>query len=266
MVIDEEDDLIFVLSEGAVGTVTAIHARNERLQILPVSKIGVETNNAVAIGIDSRSDRVYIAGTGTPELKVFEYRVDAPTTKKQTWADGFIQLSHNAIPLGTITQTLYSSNFQGDYNLMGTNTANQSGTGTPILVGTGTPLLIVNGVTQTANRSDSLFEPEAGTVTVRLAPDGVLTRTLSTSGIVSGSVVSYEPEALFGRETITADPIDGRSIRYGAMELWIKFPQLTNPWAVPEMITGDGKDNDSDGVVDDSGVHPAANPETVTLE
>lgn len=261
MVIDEEDDLIFVLSEGAVGAVTAIHAGNERLQILPASEIGVETNHAVVIGIDSRRDRVYIAGTGTPGLMVFEYRVDVPETRKQTWADGLIQISHRAVPIGTITQTLYSSNFQGDYNLMGTNTANQSGTGTPILVGTGTPLLIVNGVTQTANTGDSLFVPDAGTVTVRLAPDGVITRTLSASGIVSGSVVSYEPDALFGREAITADPVDGRSIRCGAMEFWIKFPRITNPWAVPEMITGDGKDNDGDGIVDDIGAHPAANPE-----
>lgn len=261
VVMDEDDDLIFVLSEGTVGTVTVIHARNERLQILPASVMGTETTNAVAIGIDSGRNRIYIAGTSTPELKVFEYFTDAQATKKQTWADGLIQLSHNAVPLGTITRILYSSNFQGDYNLMGANTAYQSGTWTPILVGTGTPLLIVNGMTQTASTDDSLFLPDAGTVTVRLAPDGVIVRTLSSSGIVSGSVVSYEPEALFGRDAIAADPEDGRSIRCGAMEFWIKFPQITNPWAVPEIITWDGRDNDGDGVVDDSGAHPAANPE-----
>lgn len=260
MVMDEEDDLIFVLSEGTVGTVTAVHARNERLQILPASEIGMETNNAVAIGIDSRRNRVYIAGTSTPELRMFEYRVDTPATTKQTWADGLIQLSHHAVPLGTVTQMLYSSNFQGDYHLMGTDTANQFGTGTPMLVGTGTPLLIVNGVTQAVNTGDSLFVPDAGTITVRLAPDGVITQTLSDSGSVSGGVVAYDLNTLLGKGTITAN-LDGRGIRCGAMEFWIKFPQITNPWAIPETVI-DNRDNDGDGFIDDTGANPASNPET----
>jgi hypothetical protein len=259
MVIDENDDLIFILSEGMV---TAIHTRNERLQISPVLTAGMETTNAVAIGIDSRRNRVYIAGASPPELKVFEYFTDAQTTMKQTWTDGLIQLSHNSVPLGTVTQVLYSSNFHGDYNLMGANAANQSGTGIPILIGTGTTLIIVSGMTQTAGTGNSLFISDAGTVTARLAPDGAITRTLSASGIASGSVVSYEPEALFGKDPIVAYQEDGRSIRCGAMEFWIKIPQVTNPWAVPEIITWDGKDNDGDGIVDDGGAHPAANPET----
>lgn len=259
MVMDEEDDLIFVLSEGAVGTVTAIHTRNERLQILPASEIEMEINNAAVIGIDSRRDRVYIAGTGTPELKVFEYRVDTPATKKQTWADGLIQLSYNAVPLGTVTQMLYSSNFQGDYHLMGTDTANQFGTGTPIFIGTGKPLLIVNGVTQAVNTGDSLFVPDAGTITVRLAPDGVVTQTLSDSGNVSGGVVAYDLNALLGKGIITAN-LDGRGIRHGAMEFWIKSSQITNPWAIPETVI-DNRDDDGDGFIDDTGVNPAANPE-----
>lgn len=179
---------------------------------------GMETTNAVAIGIDSRRNRVYIACASPPELKVFEYFTDIQKTMKQTWTEGLIQLSHNSVPLGTVTQVLYSSNFHGDYNLMGANAANQSGTGIPIFIGTGTTLIIVNGMTQTADTGNSLFISDAGTVTVRLAPDGIITLTLSASGIVSGGVVSYEYKALFGKDPIVAYQEDGHSIRCGTME------------------------------------------------
>ncbi|MCF6157971.1 MAG: hypothetical protein E3K32_05235 [wastewater metagenome] len=262
MVMDEEDDVIFVLNEGAVGTVTAVNAGNERLRIMPVSEIGMgNISDAKALGIDSRRNRVYIAEGSSQKLKMFEYRVGSPATKRQTWADGYIMLAHNSTPRGTTTQMLYRSDFQGDTNLMGIDTANQFGTGTPVLTGTGTPLLIVNGDTEVVNRSDSVFVADKGTVTVRLAPDGILTQTLSDPGIVSGGIVSYEPEVLFGNGTITAD-VDGRGIRYGAVEFWIKFPRVTSPWAVPEANITNGKDDDGDGTIDDTGSDPAANPET----
>lgn len=255
MVMDEEDDVIFVLNEGPVGTVTAIDAKNERLRIMPVSGMGMgNINDARAIGVDSRRNRVYIAEGSSQRLKIFEYRVGTLTTKKQAWTDGQIQLISNAVPLGTTTQILYYSNFRSDFNLMGTDT--------PVLVGTGTPLLIVNGAIQMAYRNEGLFVQDTGTVTARLAPDGVILQTVSTPGTVSGSIISYDPGSLFGIGTITAD-MDGRGIRYGAVEFWIKFPRLTNPWAVPEAGTQatDNKDNDGDGFIDDAGGHPAAIPE-----
>ncbi len=263
MVMDEEDDVIFVMNEGPVGTVTAINTKNERMRIMPVSEVGMwNINDARAVRVDSRRNRVYIVEGSSQKLKMFEYRGGTQTTKKQTWADGYIVLANNSVPPGTITQMLYCSDFQGDYNLMGTNTANQFGTDTPILVGTGTPLLIVDGAIQAAYRNEGLFIQDTGTVTVRLTPDGVIVQTMSGTDTVGGSVVAYDPESLFGIGTITTD-VDGRGIRYGAVEFWIKFPRLTNPWAVPEMgaQATDNKDNDGDGFIDDTGSHPAAIPE-----
>lgn len=265
IVMDGEDDLIFILGKSVgetTGTVTAISARGERLRIMPVLQIGTTTADATAIGIDSKRNRVYIAekGGASARIKVFEYKIN--NMLKQIWTDGQIQLTHNSVPLGSDTAILYRSDFYSDFNLMGTNTANQFGTETPILVGTGTPLLIMNGGTQTPFLSNSLFTPP-GTVTVRLSPDGIIAQTSSTVGTVSGSVISYAPSALFGAGTITVDN-DGRGIRYGAMEFWIKFPRITNPWAVPEVNVINTTDDDLDGVINDTIANPAGSPETDT--
>lgn len=248
--IDKEDDLLFVLSEGANGTITSINARNERLRIMPVSQTGTETFNASAMSIDSRRNRVYFTeGEPFNKVKVFEYKID--TAMKQTWIDGQIQLAHSAAPLGTDSAVLYRSNFHSDLNLTGTTTANRLGTGTPFLIDT--------GEIRKLPISNTLFAPP-GTITVGLSPDGVITQTSSTAGAVIGSILSYDPVTLFGAGTIT-DGVDRRGFRNGAMEFWIKFPQLTCPYAVPETQTADIYDNDGDGVINDTGTDPAANPE-----
>lgn len=271
IVMDEEDDLIFVLSGIGAGTVTAINTRNERMQIIPLSQLGTVTEMAKDICIDSRRKRVYIAeevNPNTGRLKVFEYKVDM--NMKQAWPDGQIQLSHDAYLYGTSTllnsegDVLYLSDFHGDLNLMATDTTNQFGTGTPILSGTGTAMLIVNGATQTASLARTIFTPP-GTVTVRSGPDGVITQTLSTTGTVTGGVISYDPKMLFGPQmigtaTVNSQGLDRRGIRQGAIELWIKFPKITNPLAVPEINVTDGKDNDGDGIIDES-IGPASSPE-----
>ncbi len=271
IVIDKDEDLLFILrNEGAQGTVTAINARNERMQIVPIGQLGTTTTNATDVAIDSRRKRVYIAEGSSNRIKAFEYKVNKRI--KQTFIDGQIQLTHNSKPGGNSENILYHSDFYSDFNIMGTNTVKQFGTETPILFGTGTPILIVNGGIQTPFINNSLFVP-SGTTSVRLTPDGILTQTLSTSGTVTGSVVSYDPVSLFGGNkigTVTVDSqgLDSRGIRKGSVELWIKFPQITNPWAVPEIGANatDLKDNDGDGVIgdgitDDTSTSPEGGPE-----